>query len=100
MKPTVLNINNFSFNKKTQTFEIKAKDIHSISLNSFIIHNPNTGKAFEFVFSYKENKRKKTHLVYLLNRRAVLPAAKFMDKVKRFNYLHAEPTHIKCAIAL
>lgn len=100
MKPTVININNFSFNKKTQTFEINAKDIQSISLNAFIIHNKTTGKAFEFVFSYKENKRKKTHLVYLLNRRAVLPAAKYMDKVKRFNYLHAEPCNIKCSIAL
>lgn len=100
MKPTILNIQQFSFNKKTQTFSINAKDIQSISLNAFIIHNPNTGKAFEFVFSYKENKRKKTQLVYVRNRLALLPNKKHIDKVKIFKYAHAEPSSLKCSIAL
>jgi len=100
MKPTVIDVNKFSYNKKTNTFQIDAKDIHTISLNAFIIHNDISGKAYEFVFSYKENKRKKTQLVYVRNRIALLPNKKHIDKVKIFKYAHAEPSSLKCCIAL
>jgi len=100
MKPTVLEIKSFSFNKKTNTFEIDAKDIQTISLNAFVIFNQQSGKAFEFVFSYKENKRKKTNLVYVLNRRVLLPALKLIDKVKTFKYADTDINDIKCSIAL
>ena len=99
MKPTVHSTEAFSFNKKNNSFETTVEKLHTVSLKSFIIHNQNTGKAFEFVFSYKENKRKKTHLVYVLNRRALLPDPKHWKSVVKFNYVNAEIKDIKAIIS-